>query len=245
MALALQELEIFTEPCPICNDPMGSRGFHTASCSRGIDEKAEREVASEPLIRSLGCGENWPGPFVTWRDMAVRAEAAGDVEKARIYGIIRDKIAAIKGPAAVRTELEEDVRCRRCEEIRLEQQASGGESATVDGVTGRHGVAHEFAEWLESKNLAPSREVVVDRDPGKRYYRIAWRNASGSVGGEVQLFSGAWVRVSWTGHAEWMPVRGNMVFADVFTAQMFLDFAVVDRNWEAAQRVPTKPEKGA
>lgn len=132
------------------------------------------------------------------------------------------------------------MKCLRCSEIEAIKQETPDASAKLVGVTGRHELAHTFAEWLESVKLAPSRECVVERDAGKKHYRICWSN--GDIGGEVRLFGPTWIQVTWDGDVEYMPMRGNRVFEIDMTAQEFMTAAFVDGNWESAQTVPVKAE---
>ena len=234
----------FRRPCELCGDVDGWRGFHRPDCTVGWDSVAFIAVNSEALVRSLGCGDEWAGPWATWRDLADGYEKKGLAAKAKRAAGIRDRIANLKGVAGVKAELEYEMQCRRCEEEALEREVAGV-TQTIEGVTGRHGLAHSFGEWLESRQLSPGNRVVVDRDASKRYYRISWKSDTGAVAGEVHIHGPAWIRVKWSGFADWMPVSGSRIFDSEFSAQMFLHAVTITKNWQIASRIPTKPEKGA
>jgi hypothetical protein len=236
-----QNIDLAADRCEECGDPLGSRGFHRTGCGVGVMFLANRAVRSEALTRELGAGADWPGPYVAWRDAAACYEKAGDSVTATYYAEVRDLVALMKGPAGVAAELEEEVRCRRCKEMAMEAEAAGA-GVVLAGVTGRHGLAHQFAEWLEGAGLAPNGGAVVDRE-GTRFYRIAWARPDSAVGGEVFMASPVWIRVAWKGFADWMPVSGSRVFQSDFNAQLFLQLAVLGADWKAAERVPAKPEK--
>ncbi len=136
----------------------------------------------------------------------------------------------------------EKMKCLRCGEIEAESQQELDVPELPD-VTGRHGVAHEFATWLEAQKLQPAREALVERDSSKRHYRVCWSTPDAEIGGEVRIFGPEWIQVTWDGDVEFMPMKGNRVFDSDFTARSFLTSAFIKRDWEAAQNVPVRAEK--
>lgn len=218
--------------CEHCQQRLDAKTFHLTTCPALIEETALADIAAEPMMRQFPAYVD--SIYTRERNAEMHAEWPASAE---FHKAVAKEIKRLKAGG--------EVRCRRCQEVALEQQVAGEESPAIAGVTGRHEIAHTFALWLEKNGLAPSRETVVDRDPSKRHYRICWASPSREMGGEVQLFSGGWIRVTWEGLSEHMPHKGHRVFESDFTAQMFLELAVIDQNWADAQRVPVKQEKGS
>lgn len=117
-------------------------------------------------------------------------------------------------------------------------------SAAIPGITGRHGFAHKFAEFLERIDLKPGKECTVERDASKRYYRICWTLGVGELGGEVHIYGEEWIRVQWDGDIEWAPMRGSRIFDSAWCAEQFMISAFIEKSWNYAQLIPEKPPKG-
>lgn len=111
------------------------------------------------------------------------------------------------------------------------------------GVSGRHGFAHRFAEWLEANELKPARQCIVERSETKRYYRIGWSIGLGELGGEVHIYNEEWIQVKWDGDVEWMPPKGSRIFDLDMFAQQFMVCAFLDRNWDRATMIPERQTK--
>jgi len=144
--------------------------------------------------------------------------------------------------------------CYRCLEIEAEDKDAASENkeekvvdqaGVIQGVTGRHGMAHQFAKWLEANNLKPAAQCLVERDASKKYYRIGWSLGAGELGGEIHIYGPTWIRIQWDGDIEFAPMRGSRIFDSDFCAEQFMISAFIEKNWHHATLVPEKPPKGS
>ena len=225
-----------------CRECGGRLSMHRFDCRTGIRDTAARLLVSEPFMRTI-LGKQYSAEAAV-RANVDRLATILPHASARQVAVLEAMVSLkAEGMGSEITEAirSEEMRCRKCLEDEDKNAVAGEYAPANTDLTDRHKAAHEFAEFLDSSHLvAGQRESVVDKDPTGRSYIVRWAFGQ-KTGGDIQIFGRTWIKVSWYGDLEYMPMRGNRVFDDMFLAQEFLMLAFVDANWEAANSLPQRP----
>lgn len=102
----------------------------------------------------------------------------------------------------------------------------------------RSEIAHRFAEFICTNNLANPFGGDVDQSNDKRYYGVLF-SVPRILDGFLRVYSPKYILIECQGRL----CTQNAVYESEASAMEFMKLAFVDRNMEAAYNVPTKPTK--